>query len=847
MKRVFLVDVSSLFFRSFYAIRNLTNSKGQPTNAIYGFLSSIVKILSDQNPSGVVFCFDRPEPGFREEMYPEYKANRSETPEDLIKQFPYLPRLAEALNIPTFEKAGFEADDVIGSLSLLGESHGFEVVIVSSDKDLCQLIKPGVVMFDPAKDAFLDIQGVKSKLGVNPDQVVDYLSLVGDSSDNVPGVAGIGPKGAQKLLDEFKTLDGIYANLDLIKNEKLREKLRTQKDQAYLSKKLVTIDTQMNFGVPIESLLLKPVDKPKLQALLGELEFKGTATKLLGNTPLESPKFQETVVPVERGVQSEAVAFADLPQTVADGSEIWIDISPRGIAISVDGKICRFEGDTKDLQKWIRHQSRSVYFSGYDCKEIGHALNLTDSEFLPVKHDVRLMAYCLGSQSSLELGDLTEKILNKKVPELMGPEEHLSFDLELARAIDQKLTGKIRDVYEMIERPLVPLLFKMESEGILLDFGKLAKLSEDLAHQTKSLELEIHKLAGFEFNIGSPKQLGQILFEKMALPHGRRTKTGFSTDSDVLEELKKTHPIAEKLLEWREISKLKSTYIDTLPKLADPQSRRIHTRFNQTVTTTGRLSSHNPNLQNIPIRTSRGQSIRECFIPKDGFLIVSADYSQVELRILAHITDDDGLRRAFENDVDIHSATASEIFDVSLTDVTSEHRRASKAINFGIAYGMSDFGLASSLGIKREEAQEYIRKYFTRYPKVQQYMFDIVETGKKQGYVETIYGRRRYYPDLNSSNRNVRMMAERAVINMPIQGSAADIMKLAMLKVSQELQNWPEVQMLLQVHDELVFEVPESKVEEFKPEIQDWMQTAVKLKVPTKVSVGSGKNWNQAH
>ncbi len=866
MKKLYLVDVSSIFFRAFYAIRQLNNSKGLPTNALYGFLATMTKLIKEHRPDGLALCFDTPDAGFREEIYPEYKANRDDAPEDLVLQFPYLKKLSMAMSLPSFEISGFEADDIIGTLAKKCKRNGLEVVIVSGDKDFTQLVEAGVSIYDPAKDLFINRDGVLAKMGVEPSQVIDYLALIGDASDNVPGVDGIGPKGAVKLLSEFKSLDGIYENLGMVKSPRINEMLKTQKKQAYLSQKLVTIFCDCKININIDELKLRPVNRELLLPLLDEFEFKGIAQKLLGPgnldeslVPLDS---KPLVTPVSASASEdqtpETKAFiitkiGDLEKALNPNlDEIWLDVTSRGIAIGFGGKTFRFEGDASSFNQWLSQtlSSRPLKISGYDVKAMAHEVKLSPQAFQAVGTDVLLMAYCTGDNQEYDLGYLSKKLLNIDLPEFALPEERLG----LIKKIQVCLSGQLEPqntnkILTTIEQPLAPVLYSMEKVGILLDSKNLNDFSVELLKESQSLEKEICEVAGYEFNISSPKQLGRVLFDKLGLPPVRKTKTGYSTDSDVLEKLIKLHPIAAKILDWREVTKLRSTYVDALPQLVSPETGRVHTTYLQAVAATGRLSSVHPNLQNIPIRTPRGQRIRHSFIAADGKQLISADYSQVELRILAHITGDSGLVRAFESDVDIHSATASEVFDVQLSKVTADQRRAAKAINFGLAYGMSEFGLAESLKIERREAAEFIQRYFLRFSKVQQYMHDVVETTKQTGYAETLFGRRRFYPDMKSSNGRLRQNAERAVINMPIQGAAADVIKLAMVEISKKLpmKFGNEARMLLQVHDELVFEVQNEAVQEFSKVVAEIMETQTPLRVPLKVSVGSGPTWGVAH
>lgn len=857
MKNYYLVDVSSIFFRSFYAIRQLNNSKGMPTNAIYGFLMAIAKVLKEHKPDGIAFCLDRPEASFREEVYEDYKANRDEAPDELQEQFPYIKPMAEALNIPCFDKEGYEADDIIGTMTQKLKGPGILVTIVSGDKDFGQLVEPGVRLFDPAKDVYVDSDGVRAKMGVDPDQVIDYLALVGDASDNVPGVRGVGPKGAQKLLGQFKTLEGIYKNLKLIPNEKLRVKLSDAKEDAFLSKELVTIVKDVSLGKKKIDIEIKPVRRDLLDPMLAEFEFKTLAKRFFGeesastsNKPAASSQDIVSAAALPKLKEVEISDPKELDDLLKKDTALWVDASPVGVCFYSDKTLYPFKGDVEKLKKHLnKHsQKKPLKISGFDTKDLAHWLDLAPGTF-EVDTDVSLTTYCLGTGDKIDLKELAVKYLSTDLPEFPTAGQRLSLIVALESMLQNFFSkDKRHDILKWVELPLVPILYQMEKMGVRVDAQALTAYATELGKQAKDLEKKIWKSTGKEFNVGSPKQLGQVLFEHLKLPVIRKTKTGYSTDSDVLQKLKKEHEVAAMIEEWREITKLKSTYVEALPRLVNEKTGRVHTTFHQTVTSTGRLSSTNPNLQNIPIRTSRGQKIRESFVTDEGYELVSVDYSQVELRILAHITGDPGLTKAFTEDLDIHSATASEVFEVPMKEVTPEQRRASKAINFGIVYGMSDFGLAENLGISLKEAGDFIAKYFKKYPGVQRYMHQVVEDGKDNGYVETLYGRRRYYKELKSHNQRVFKMAERAAINMPIQGAASDIIKMAMIQVAHNLKGKEdEVRVLLQVHDELLFAVKKDKADHYKPLLKQWIEGAVKLNVPLKASMDSGDTWRQAH
>ena len=888
MKKLYLVDVSSMFFRAFYAIRPLSNPAGMPVNAIYGFLSMTVKLLREIRPDYMAFCFDRKEPSFRVKIDPNYKANRTEMPPDMVPQIPYMRTLSEALGIACFDKPDFEADDIIGTFTKFGRDQGLEVVIVSGDKDFGQLIAPCVSMYDTMKDIRYDEAGAIEKWGVEPRKMIDYLAIVGDSSDNVPGVAGIGPKGAQKLLTEFDSIEDVYENLEEISSASIKKKLTEGKENAFLSKKLVTIVCDVPMDVKLDDLKLKPIVRDDLQKLLLELDFKSFAKTLLGSDAVPKEKVEASAHHVEgsvshvlnpqgtevstiRGpanavntfirkapplapaveiagpeigpIEETRLDLAELSRWLKKGEETWAIHTERGSMLAQKSgsgyKIAEVAADGADLGKML--SDKQLRYKGFDIKEFGKRHDIQNPQ---VEWDQMLAAYVIRAGSVESPYPLFSLYNGEPVPELPSPAQLLTAHLRLEAQLRRKLASVNGEkILFEIEQPLVPVLLAMETAGIKIDVPLLAKQSEGLARDISSLEKEIHAEAGGPFNIGSPKQLGQILFEKLKMPTGKRTKTGYSTDNEVLEKLSSDFPITAKILQWRELTKLRSTYVDALPQLADKETCRVHTTFNQALTATGRLSSTNPNLQNIPIRTERGSQIRKAFIAEKGHALVSADYSQLELRLLAHITSDPGLVRAFENDLDIHAATASEVFDVKLADVTPEMRRKAKAVNFGLAYGQSAFGLAETLRIPRSEATEIINRYFARFSGVQTYMTETVEEAAKKGYVETVFGRRRYLDELFSKSPAVKKFGERAAINAPIQGTASDLVKMAMIKVGAPAG----ARMLLQVHDELVLEAHQDAVDEVALEVGAKMENAAKLNVPLKVNTGSGANWEEAH
>lgn len=844
MKKLYLVDVSAMFYRAYYAIRPLSTTSGQPTNALFGFLNMTVKLLKEVKPDYIAFCYDSPTPSFRKELDPRYKANRSETPSDLVQQIPFIYKLTDALGIPHYSVAGYEADDLIGTLTTFGRNHDLEVTIVSGDKDFSQLVGPFVTMYDTMKEERLDESAVVEKWGVKPSQFIDYLALIGDSSDNIPGVAGIGPKGAQKLLTEYPSLETIYQNIGTIRNKSVVDKLVHGKEEAQLSKQLVTIRKDVPLDCRLEDLKLKPIDQNQLRSLLKELEFKSFEKKFFSEPSNSSSKEQAQTpssnLPGPTQNFSEiALRVAEVAKKVPEGQTVWGLLTERGIYLSFDGTIFVLQGDPIELGEVL--SDKDLRWKGYDLKTLWSYLQISD----PIPQwDQMLAAYVVRAGTIESFEDIFEKYTGKQLPALPVPSDLINSQIELEQVLKEQLEkSESWDVYTNIELPLVPVLYSMESHGVLLDLQTLSQQNQELVHEIREAEQTIYRLAGQTFNIGSPKQLSHILFDKLNLPKGRKTKTGFSTDSDVLQELAPQHEICNEIISYRELTKLKSTYLDALPLLINKQSGRIHTHFNQALTTTGRLSSHHPNLQNIPIRTTKGAQIRKAFISQPGHKLISADYSQIELRILAHFTHDPGLCRAFIEDLDVHQLTASEIFNVSLTEVTSEMRRRAKAVNFGIAYGQSAFGLSASLGVGQAEASEIIARYFKKFPQVNQYMNETIEQAKKIGYVSTLFGRRRYIDELKSKNGQIRKFGERAAINAPIQGTASDLVKKAMIDLFREVP----AQLILQVHDELLFEIRESDVPKVIAQIRKAMEQVYPLAVPLKVNIGVGDNWHEAH
>ncbi len=856
MKRLFIVDSSSLFFRAFYAIRPLTSPTGLPVNAIYGYLSMILKLIKDERPDYLAFCYDLKEPSFRKDIYSEYKSNRSEMPEDLVKQMPHIRKVSEMLGIKSFEKIGFEADDLIGTVSEWALKQDLSVYVVSGDKDFAQIVKENVFLYDTMKDSKIDSKGVLEKWGVSPEQFIDYLAIVGDSSDNVPGVKGIGPKGAIKLLNEYTDIETLYKNIDKIEG-KVKDKLVENLDNAFLSKVLVTIKTDVPIDIKLTDLGYTLHVTPELEAWLDELNFKsfkktiGDLSQGRASGVAASPTaLGQTQKPIRVDVLK--VTHSILPlSTQLDFSSVKMvnsisDLDPdRCFFFLWNEVVYVFVSDTEVFGlnpsvDWAKNLSDWSWV-GFDLKSIWKRFKIP-SDRLIVKSDLMIEANTLSSKDCSTLLRALKAMGYPDLDEKSSVTDVFKTLVEVRKVARQQLVeNDFKSVLERVEYPLISILYKMEAAGFAVDSEQLAVFSIELEQQIAVLEKDIHLLAGEPFNIGSPKQVGQILFQKLGLESSKKTKTGFSTDNDVLEKL--SHPISALILEYRELSKLKSTYVDSLPKDIDAFDKRIHTTFSQALTATGRLSSHDPNLQNIPIRTERGQRVRRAFVANKGNMILSVDYSQIELRILAHYSGDKGLIHAFENDLDIHAATASEVFGVPLKDVGSDLRRIAKAINFGIAYGQGVFGLSETLNIPRGEATKIIADYFRKFEGVRVYIDETIKFAHENGFVKTIMGRKRIISELTAKNPALKKFGERAAINAPIQGSASDIVKLAMIKLDTEIKS----KMILQVHDELLFEGDKDTLENDLPIIKKTMETIVPLKVPLKVNSQIALNWDDAH
>ncbi len=873
-KTLYLVDVSSLFFRAYYAISShLSSPKGLPTNALYGLFSMTDKFIRKHKSKYIIYCFDHEKPSFRVKIYPEYKANRAEAPEDLKKQIPYIKKLISALGIPLVEREGYEADDVIGSLAVLGQKRDFKVVIVSGDKDFAQLVSPLVSLYDPMKEMEYDSAGVQEKWGVHPEQMTDYLAIVGDSSDNIPGVFGIGPKGAQKLLSEYGDLDRIYENLSRVKNKKTREKLEKSRESAFLSKKLACIVTDVKMEKYVSSFQRQPVQKEVLRELLQELGFK-TFEKKLCKEEIFTDVVSGSAID-NRGGEDKKPADKNRLQGFTDTAGELADGQKRTKRLSSNLKLLTFSWDelkeliqpyrkvwcfSKGEEYFLSYKNkvislgnhnlhelgrffsdRRVQWYGYDLKKIWKKFDCAH----PIPGWCAMIAsYLIEPGPNRGFDRVVLRYLEEEVTDSLVPGEIYHIYKRLKKELDKRLTElNMMKLYEQVELPLITVLYEMEKKGIMLDTKELETQAVEVNRQIQQTERKIFDYTKHEFNVSSPKQLADVLFTELSLDPIRKTKTGYSTDMDVLNKLKDKHPVVPLVLEHRELFKLKTTYIEVLPPLIRKETGRVHTHFRQALTMTGRLSSINPNLQNIPIKTDRGRKIRKAFIASPGKKLISADYSQIELRVLAHITGDPALCGAFKRDMDIHTATASEIYSVPVTEVTRDLRRSAKAINFGLIYGQGAYTLSESIGVSVSEANEIIKNYFVRFKKVKEYMDSMIQLVHKQGYVETLFGRRRVIQEIFSSRFQTKKWGERVAINTPIQGAASDLVKIAMI----ELRNSLYSSILLQIHDELLFECEENLLEEEIRQIKTIMENVVSWIVPLKVNIHVGQSWHTAH
>jgi len=895
-KRLFLVDGMAIAYRAYFAFINnpLVSSKGENTSAVFGFANTLLKLFRDYQPDYLAIVFDTSAPTFRHQMHAEYKATREKMPDEMAAQLPRLRQLAAAMRIPVLEQEGYEADDLIGTLALRAAEKDLGVTILTGDKDFMQLVCSSIQLLNPRRGAdeyeTIGVEGVIAKFGVEPDKVIDVLGLMGDTSDNVPGVPGVGPKTATRLIQECGSLEAVLESAPDFKQKKLRENLIQHADQARLSKELVTILTDSPVELDLEAMAVAGFDEPVLVALFQELEF----SRLLDQLDLSPPSAPQDSVPTryERVQDMDAVeriaddlrhrgAFAfDLETTSLDPRQAQIV----GIALAWERGRAAYlpvghaQGDNLDLEQVLQHlkpllEDPAIAKCGQNLKYDTSVLVSGDVAPQGIAFDTMIADYLLDPgdrQHGLEAMARNHlRYQMQPIEALIGKgKEQISFaevdtekacfyaceDADIAYRLVETLRPQLQeremgDLFEKVEMPLLGVLRDMELRGVAVDVDFLERFSVELEANLHELSARIYELAGEEFNINSTQQLARILFDQIGLQPRRRTKTGYSTDVNVLEELAQEHPLPEHLLEYRELTKLKSTYVDALPTLVHPATGRIHASINQTITATGRLSVSDPNLQNIPIRTPLGREIRKAFVPgRDDALILSADYSQIELRLLAHFSGDPFLCEAFHAGEDIHARTASLVFNLMPSFITPEMRAQAKTVNFAIIYGQTPFGLSRQLGIPVGRAREFIENYFAVYSRVKEFIDATIEQARRDGYVRTLLGRRRYLPEINSRSARRREFAERTAINSPIQGSQADMIKLAMINIHQKLQERRlDATMILQVHDELVFEVGEKDLEEVEELVRTEMANALELDVPVVVESGHGRNWFEAH
>ena len=922
-----LVDGSSYLYRAFHAFPPLTNSAGEPTGAMYGVLNMLKSLISQVQPSHIAVVFDAKGKTFRDEMFEQYKSHRPPMPDDLRKQIQPLHDIIRALGIPLLVIEGVEADDVIGTLAVAASKANQKVLISTGDKDMAQLVDDNIMLINTMNNTLLDRDAVIEKYGIPPELIIDYLALMGDSADNIPGVAGVGEKTALGLLQGIGSMAEIYANLDKVAElpirgaKKLGDKLLAEKEMADLSYRLATIKTDVALDITPEQLTLGASNNDQLTEYFGRYEFKRWLNEVMNgadsitNTneqPTKINHYQATpalaqdnsdealpAIQIDRSRYETLLTEADLNRWVEKLNQAklfaldtetdnldYMAANLVGISFALENGEAAYLplqldylGAPKTLEKTTALTLLKPVLENPTIQKVGQNFKYDLTIFARngidvqgVAFDTMLESYVLNSTGRHNMDDLAKRYLGhqtitfediagkgknqltfNQIP-LEKAAEYAAEDADVTMKLQQVLWEKLskepslEKLFKEMELPLLGVLSRMERRGVLIDSDALFLQSNEIANRLSELEEQAYVLAGQPFNLASTKQLQEILFDKLGLPVIQKTPKGApSTNEEVLEELAFSHELPKVLVEHRGLSKLKSTYTDKLPQMVNPQTGRVHTSYHQAVTATGRLSSSDPNLQNIPIRNEEGRRIRQAFIAREGFTVVAADYSQIELRIMAHLSQDQGLINAFTQGKDIHRSTAAEIFGVSLDDVTSEQRRNAKAINFGLIYGMSAFGLSRQLGIGRADAQSYMDLYFKRYPGVQTFMHDIREKAKAQGYVETLFGRRLYLPDINSSNGMRRKAAERVAINAPMQGTAADIIKRAMIQLDQKLQNDPDIAMIMQVHDELVFEVRSEKVAFYSDLIKTQMESAADLVVPLIVDVGQGTNWDEAH
>ncbi|MGM0885495.1 MAG: DNA polymerase I [Bacillota bacterium] len=871
-KKLVLIDGNSIAYRAFFALPLLNNDKGVHTNSVYGFTMMLNRILEEEKPTHILVAFDAGKTTFRHASFKEYKGGRQKTPPELSEQFPFIRELLDCFQIKRYELENYEADDIIGTLSLQAEKDGFEVKVISGDKDLTQLSSPSTTV-SITKKGITEIEEytpkhIHEKYGLSPLQIIDLKGLMGDTSDNIPGIPGVGEKTALKLLHQFETVENLLQSIDEVSGQKLKEKIEEHKDLALLSKELATITREAPLEVSVNETEYTGMDQDRVISFYKELGFSTLLDKLdvTESAPLEQEKIEVHTAEMTEGMfADESALYVEILEDNYHRADII------GIAISNEQGHFYFNGEdalsSDAFKSWAEDETKKK--TVFDAKRTVVALRHRGVEIKGIDFDVFLASYILDPAESVdEVAEITKtqgtirletddvfygKGAKRKIPEEAELREHIARKSKAIFSLKEPMIDKLQEfeqyhLFTELELPLSIILANMEWQGIKVDIGRLKNMGQELAIRLRNIEARIFELAGEAFNINSPKQLGAILFEKLELPVMKKTKTGYSTSADVLEKLESKHDIVKEILLYRQLGKLQSTYIEGLLKVVNGKTDKVHTRFNQALTQTGRLSSTDPNLQNIPIRLEEGRKIRQAFIPSEkDWIIFAADYSQIELRVLAHIANDSGLVEAFQAGMDIHTRTAMDVFHVSADQVTSNMRRHAKAVNFGIVYGISDYGLSQSLGITRKEAGEFIEKYLRSFPGVQEYMEESIHEARQKGYSTTLMQRRRYIPEITSRNFNIRSFAERTAMNTPIQGSAADIIKLAMINMNKRLKREGlKTRMLLQVHDELIFETPPEELEILKVIVPEEMENAIELNVPLKVDYAFGQTWFDA-
>jgi len=884
---LYIIDGNSYIYRAFYAVKTLSTSTGLPTNAVFGFANMLLKVIRDKQPSHLAIAFDPKGPTRRHSEFKEYKAHRPPMPRDLVPQIPYIHRLVAAFNIPVLIQEGQEADDVIATLAMRAHLDGMNVVIVTGDKDILQLVRPGISVYDTLKEKLYEPPDVEERYGVPPGRMIEIMGLMGDAADNIPGVPGIGEKTAQALIKQYGTIENLLARADEIARPKLKQTLREHADLARLSRELARLHADIPLELEYSRLQFRQPDSSALFPLLRELEFT-SLLKLVVPEEQDTDATYETVLS-EEDLAKMISALSVVPECSFDTETTSLDPLQAelvGISFSIEPRRAWYlplrhrSADAPqqvDFNKAITAlkpllENGAIGKVGQNMKYDILVLDQAGISVRGVSFDTMIASYLLNpSKPSHGMDAIALEYLNHKTityADVTGSgKKQIGFDevdintatrysgedADIALRLKQVLEPRLREhglerLFHEVEMPLMSILADMERSGVKIDAGYLAGMSTRLDRKLALITDSIYQLAGSTFNINSSKQLADILFGKLGLTPLKKTKTGFSTDVDVLQELAASHPLPAEILTYRGLAKLKSTYVDALPVLINPRTGRLHTSFNQAVTATGRLSSSEPNLQNIPIRTEVGREIRKAFIADPGASLLSADYSQIELRVLAHMTGDPSLIQTFAEGGDIHTRTASEIFGLPPEELSPEMRRKAKAVNFGIIYGISAFGLAQDIGVSNAEAKRFIESYFLRYPGVREFIDRTIQGARENGYVTTLLGRRRYIPELASSAPAVRNFGERTAVNTPIQGTAADLIKLAMIRIHGDIaKRGLGTKMILQVHDELIFEVPDTEIETVKGLVKDGMEGVLSLAVPIKVDMGVGKNWDEAH